>query len=191
MKYILFSVLTGILFSCGSHSDTQNLEINTEPYADSLQQTTVVTKESEAGKTDAEVMVDVLVDVLGNNIAEKRKKDSAKFANREKVWVYQIGLAEKNEQQLWKVYDRIKSMGNIYAFKQSDDSYILIWNDFYTQEQLIDSLYHFNMRLSKAGVSDIAKPYDIMTDCKLKEKVVHTGGIKNSKKQVMPCLMCD
>ncbi len=196
MKYFLLSSFALLVISCNTSSNNQTVEIGgqEQAYQDSVKQATIINNNT-AAKTDAEVYLETgqyAVDQFKKQTAAKRKKDSIELSTREAVWVYQIGLPQNSEEELWAAYDRVKSFDNIYAFKQSRNTYILIKKDFYTnRQQAEDSLAHFNTLLSSVGVTDLAKTYNLMSDCKVKEKVVHTDDIKVKKKQMIRCLICD
>ncbi len=67
---------------------------------------------------------------------EKNRRDSVFAANREEVWVYQIGTNKKEAKDFEKTYSILsKHMLHLYFFKQSQDNYYLILHDGYNTEQ--------------------------------------------------------
>ncbi len=191
MKHVLFSTLIIFVASCTTSSNNQSVEVGNPAYQDSVNRATTITNNNAASKTDTEVITDAALSVVDEAVTAKRQSDSIKLLNKKSVWVYKIGLPKSSEEELWNMYDRVHGLGNIYAFRLSRKDYILIKNDFYSQQQVADSIARFNTLLNEIGVSETAQPFDLMSDCKLKETVVQSDNIKVKRKQEIPCFVCD
>ena len=146
----------------------------------------------DAEKTETEVYVDAVldgVDMIGDALEQKRINDSIKRANKEEVWVYQIGLAKNNTKEIWPTYMVLNTItSNITIFKESRKSYYIVKNDGLDEDELISGLDAFKSEVDK--LEPIVKVVNLSTYCPLRKEVTEGEKIK-IKKTKISCLVCD
>ncbi len=181
-------------FACLSCEETHDHSVSTTSTVGS---STVV---QEATKTDQEVTSELiqkgakdLTSLIKEARIEKNRRDSVFAANRQEVWVYQIGVNKSSPKDFEETYNILSSsMQNLYFFKQSRSNYYLILHDGYNSEQeLLDKQKEIETALSKAGVNDKIRVINITTHCGLKEEIKPADEVKLAKKEMAVCYTCD
>ncbi len=148
-------------------------------------------------RTEVDEIIDVAnagVNLIKEGISIKNKKDSIRIANKERLWVYQIGNAINDEDIAALAYDKLKEVPNIYIFKLKRHEYYLIKDDgYYSNEQLLDSMGSVKKRMSTL-TSDRLIPIDLSAQCSSKKKPTVTNPIKykrDKEKREVECRVCD
>ena len=122
--------------------------------------------------------------------AIKHHNDSIKKANREKIWVYQIGLPKNDISELWNSYNSLQHFSNIFIFKESKNSFFIIKDDGYSEQELKDSLPNFKIKID--SIEKRIKIIDLMSVCPKRKKITTTKKIKLKKgNPEVPCYICN
>jgi hypothetical protein len=162
---------------------------------DKIETATVIPTPIINEKSDAEVYVEAgekVIEIGEKIIKSKHAKDSIRATNRETLWVYQIGLAKRDIDELWSSYEKLKSIPNIYIFKESRRKYFLIKDDGYSESRLRDSLETENLMLAKIGIENRLSVINLMSLCNRRQKIVEDAGVKNKKMSCgLRCYICD
>lgn len=200
--YIVSFLVSVLCFSCDEPTEENSTVNNTNItiVSDSVAESdaNINVQEDEITKQDdMDKIVDVAqvgVDMIKDGIAFKNKKDSIRKANKEKLWVYQIGNAINAEDVATMAYEKIKDISNIYIFKLKKREYYLIKDDgYYSYEQLMDSIGDVKRRVSMV-TSDRLLPIDLSAQCSSKKKPTITNSIKykvNKERKEIECRVCD
>lgn len=145
-----------------------------------------------APKSKEEVYLDAgktVLDVGGKVIEAKQKKDSTKRANRDEMWVEQIGTA-KDEDAIVAEYKKLQGIPHIFVFKQSRKSYLLITSNGHTEEESKASLPALREKLN--GIESIVKSVDLISLCPLRKSVTEDKKFYNKKEHTaIHCFVCD
>lgn len=157
-------------------------------------QAKVVNEYSEAEKTETEVYIDAgleVIEIVGDGFEQKQINDSIKRVNKEQVWVYQIGLAKNNVDEVWSTYEIAnKITSNVTVFKKSRKSYFVVKNDGLGKNELLDGLDSFKSEID--SVESIIKVVNLSTFCPLRKEISNGKKIKIKKlKAKIECLVCD
>ena len=153
---------------------------------------------NEAQKTDAEVYkeagekgVEIVLDQVDKHKVNKHTKDSIRQASRKNFWAYQIGVNKGDPEDFKEVYFKLKSIPNIYLFKQARHSFYLIKNDGYTTEQEYnDNKSSVEKAIQNAGLADRVIITNFTTYCDLKDDVVLHGKEKIARGEKVDCYIC-
>ena len=176
---IAILILVGGYFYLNSEEETSNETVN-EYY--------------EAEKTETEVYIEAgleAVNIIGDGLKQKRINDSIKRANKEQVWVYQIGLSKNNVDEIWPTYKVVKNItSNITVFKDSRKSYYIVKNDGLGKDKLLIGLNAFKSEID--SVETIIKVVNLSKFCPLRKEISSGKKIKIKKaKTEIECLVCD
>lgn len=126
----------------------------------------------------------------GEEFIDKKKiKDSIKFANRKKFYVYQIGMPKGSPEELSEVYKKIENLGNVCFLKASRNSYYLIKQGADTEEQLVKNKESEGESLKSEGVEDAIKVVEISSLCLDSEEAIMGKSVKVNKRKVT-CYVC-
>lgn len=144
-------------------------------------------------KSKEEIYVETGMAVAGEVkkvIEQKKRNDSVRIANKQPNWVCQIGRPKINVQELWEAYEPLQGLSNLYVFKESKKSYIIIKDDGYSKQQLEESLEAFKSEVEKfetrIGIVNLT------TFCKAKEDIKQGNKIKIRKESIMlSSIECD
>ena len=144
-------------------------------------------------KSKEEIYVEAgmaVVDEVQKAIAQKKKNDSLKIAGKQPNWVYQIGRPKINMRELWDAYEPLQDLSNLYVFKESKKSYIIIKDDGHSKQQLEESLEAFKAEIQKFETRvDII---NLTTFCKAKEEIKQGKRIRIRKENILLfSLECD
>jgi TolA-binding protein len=188
-KNVLFFTL--IAFACLSCKETHDPSVTSSSTVEGSSTTAVnqVEKREESIQQGSKELAVLVKEAR----IEKNRRDSVFAANREEVWVYQIGTHKKEAKDFEKTYNLLsKRMQNLYFFKQSLGNYSLILHDGYNSEQeLLDKQNEIETTLQQAGVQDKVSVINITTHCGLKEKIKPTDEVKLTCKEMAVCYTCD
>jgi len=173
---VLFLVAMFALISCRETPD------NSVTAASTIDSSSFIQKEAE----------DLTTRIKEARI-EKNRRDSVFAANREEVWVYQIGENKSDPKEFEKTYNLLSQrIQNLYFFKQSLRNYYLILHDGYNSEQeLLGKQAEIELALQKAGVKDKISVINITTHCSLKEKIKPADEVNIARKEMAVCYTCD
>lgn len=149
--------------------------------------------ESKAGSEGMENGVADLTTQIKEARVEKNRRDSVFAANRQEVWVYQIGVNKSKPTDFEKTYNTLSlRMQNLYFFKKANNSYNLILHDGYNSEQeLLNKQSQLEKALAQAGIEDKVQVINITTHCGLKEAIKPAEEVKLEKKETAVCYTCD
>lgn len=174
------------------------INITSDQKATKPQEAIAEEKPVQVAKSNAELILEAAPELieeskeLVNAVKEnKQRKDSIREANREKLWVYQVGLPVSREDDLWDVFRSIKSKTNVYAFKESRRRYILVKDGgFRTETEASEALEAFQ---AETGLQDVrVKVIDLLSLCPRKGKLVQSDKITARKEKTsIPCFTCD
>ena len=191
-KYTLFFfVVAFVCLSCEethNHSTTSTVDSST---------TSIV---NEAAKTDEEVKAELIKEGAKDLTAlvkeariEKNRRDSVFAANREEVWVYQIGTNKNDVKDFEQTYQVLSSkLTNLYFFKRSRNDYYLIHHDGYNSEQeLMDEQPALEKTLADAGIKESVRVINITTYCSMKDAIKPAAEVKLKRKEMAVCYTCD
>lgn len=185
-KNHLFFLLTAfVCLSCGK-PDQHTAPSGSTTVAHQVTDQEVVTGFMEKESKD-------LTTLIKEARIEKNRRDSVFAANREEVWVYQIGSNKKEAKDFEKTYSILsKHMQHLYFFKQSQDNYYLILHDGYnTEQELLNKQNEVEAAIKKLGVNDKVSVFNITTHCSLKEKIKPAHEVKLACKEMAVCYTCD
>ena len=188
-RNVLFFLLTA--FACLSCKETHDPSVASHSTADAS--TAVVNQVEKIHKELIQQGSKDLAMLVREARKEKNRRDSVFAANREEVWVYQIGLNKTEAKDFEETYNILSQrMQNLYFFKQSQKNYSLILHDGYNSEQeLLDKQNEIEATLQQAGVKDKVNVINITTHCGLKEKIKPAAEVKLAKKEMAVCYTCD
>lgn len=145
--------------------------------------------------SDAEVYADLAktgINVTEDLLDKKRNKDSILLANREKVWVYQIGMPKNSESDAWEAANAFANIPSICIFKESRKSYLLFQDIDRSKEMLEDSLAQFRSELEEILPGTRVKIIDLMSFCPKRKKLIESGKITRKKKaEQYKCMTCE
>ena len=116
-------------------------------------------------------------------IEQKKRNDSARIANKQPNWVYQIGRPKISVQELWEAYEPLQGLSNLYVFKESKKSYIIIKDDGYSKQQLEELLEAFKLEVEKFETR--IQIVNLSTFCKAKEDIKQGKKIKIRRENIM------
>ena len=119
----------------------------------------------------------------------KQRKEEAILANKAKLWVYQIGIPTSDKNELWRKYKKLETLGNIAVFRKDKRTMFLIKDDGKTEQELKNNLDEFKSNIS--NIDSRVSVINLMSKCKLKEKIIGTKDIKVKRKTFMKCRVCD
>ena len=123
-------------------------------------------------------------------IEQKKRNDSVRIANKQPNWVYQIGRPKISVQELWEAYEPLQGLSNLYVFKESKKSYIIIKDDGHSKQQLEESLEAFKSEVEKFETR--IEIVNLTTFCKAKEDIKQGKKIKIRKERIMlSSIECD
>lgn len=149
----------------------------------------------QSAKTKEEVIVDAVIEGIERTqefVENKREKDSTFRANREKFWVYKIGINIDDESDAWDAALKVNSLGDISIFKEGRKNYFIICDPAWEKTMLDDSLSRFQDKLDSIGLSYRIEIVDLMDKCSKKETITQTSAIEKKKEEItFPCLTCD
>lgn len=149
-------------------------------------------------KSDVEVVAEAAPEIIkgiSTGIktiqANKQKKDSIREANREKMWVYQVGLPMRSEKELWKAYKALKNIPNLFVFEESRKSFILIKDGkYHSEEEARNGLESFQREVDQLGVR--IKVIDLLSFCSKRETLIQNDNMTARKEEVeIPCFACN
>ena len=123
------------------------------------------------------------VEEVQKALEQKKRNDSARVANKKPTWVYQIGRPKTHVQELWEAYEPLQGLSNLYVFKESKKSYIIIKDDGYSKQQLEESLEAFESEVEKFETR--IHIVNLSTFCKAKEDIKQGKKIKIRKQRIM------
>lgn len=145
--------------------------------------------------TDAEVYADLAktgINVTEDLLDKKRNKDSVRLANREKIWVYQIGLPKSSEADAWEAANKFAKIPSVSIFKESRKSYLLFQDIERSKEMLEDSLLQFKSELDSIVPGTRVKIVDLMSFCPKRKKLIESGKISRRKEtEQYKCMSCE
>lgn len=186
-----------ILVSCETktvqNTQTQTTDVDKKAESEKPSNDSKDTNITIEAKTVDEVYVEAGLKVGGivlDKLKEKRKRDSTELANRGKILAYQIGMPKSDKDELWNSYSKLRSVPNVYAFKD-DDNYYLIKVENYTEQTMNDSLSSTAISLAKKGITEQVSVLNILGKCKRKETIVQGKSIKIKRQDDIPCYICN
>lgn len=184
---LIFILAAFVCLSCG---ETRNQGI---PKGSTTVANQVVKIDNESVAGFAEKKSKDLVTLVREARIEKSRRDSVFAANREEVWVYQIGTNKKDAKEFEKTYSLLfKRMQHLYFFKQSHGNYYLILHDGYnTEQELLDKQNEVQASINKLGVKEKVSVFNITTHCSLKEKIKPAHEVNLTCKEMAVCYTCD
>lgn len=145
--------------------------------------------------SDAEVYADLTKLALekGEKLLDNKQiKDSIRIANRDKFWVYQIGIARSSESEAWEAAQALDGIDHIYIFKESRKSYLVVWDNNYDRKMSEDSLENFKASADSILLGNRVKVVDIMGLCPKRKKLKETDQITKKKRpEIFRCVTCD
>lgn len=147
--------------------------------------------------TEIEEGVETIINVTqtiveaGNDMLEaKRRKDSIKLSQREKMFVYQLGIPFKNTKQLLEAYENFSDKEGVCVFKKSHKEYLLIKYQSKSEEDLDKELDDYRSDYA-AGVIGEIKKIDLVRECGKRKSPSIKGKLKSRKKNIkLDCLIC-
>lgn len=137
---------------------------------------------------------EIATSLAGIGVDVNRKNDSIGNANKQRMWVYQIGGTLESEEQAAAKYEKLKNIDNLYIFKRSSHEFYIIKDDAYKgNQQLIDSFSETRIKLETLS-ADRLDIIDLSLLCPPKENLTHSRPIvyklKGQKKEV-ECWNCE
>ncbi|HSZ71242.1 MAG TPA: hypothetical protein VK750_01115 [Cytophagaceae bacterium] len=123
----------------------------------------------------------------------RNKRDSIHAVNREEVWVYQIGVNKEDPKAFENTYNILsRRIPNLYFFKQSDRSYLLVQHDGYnTEKELLSKQKEFETNVRQASITDSVHVINLTTYCSLRDEVKPVHEVKIVRKEWVVCYSCD
>lgn len=181
-KYLPF-ITTLLIASCNNSPDK----------ADTSNDKPTTAQAAPTNQNDVEVAaVNTVGSVVKDAIDNKRKKDSTEKANKEQMWVYQLGIQIEDAEDAGKEYDKYNGISNIYILKGGKHAYYIIKDDGYSKDQLYDSLGSFKKRIS--SIQNRVTPVDLAQLCPGKKKPITGDAIKyklDKEKKEAECRVCE
>ncbi len=145
---------------------------------------------TEDSKTIVAV-VDKALDIGKEAIQRRRMRDSIRLANREQMYVYQIGLPARHEDDIIEEYQKLSNTEDVFIFKNGRRDYFLVKDEGKSELTLRDSLEVFKEKLPNTIIGS-AKVINILQLCSRNEKLTRAKNINFKKsKQEIPCFICD
>lgn len=202
-KIKCYAIIVGfILCACGNENTTQTTTNEVvEIKSNSPKEVPVATETlssvqentDDKPKTDAELVLEaftVAVDITEGVVDDKRRSDSIRRANKEKLWAYQIGFEKTDKDDVFEVYDKLIDLNvdGLYVFRKARKDYIIVKYEARAKDDLVNELADFKSKI--AGVDSKVEVINLMDFCSLKEVVRKDGEISKRKKTPIPCLTC-
>jgi hypothetical protein len=193
-KTILFFLAAAI--TCLSCEETHNHSLTTTSTVESSNNGVVKATEKSVSEGESQLKEkgenDFTRQIKEARI-EKNRRDSVFAANRQEVWVYQIGVSKSKPTDFEKTYNILSTrMQNLYFFKKSPNNYYLILHDGYNSEkELLGKQNKIEATLAQAGIKDKVQVVNITTYCGLKEEIKPAAEVKLAKKETAICYTCD
>ncbi len=136
-------------------------------------------------------VLDKALDLGKEAIQRKRMRDSLRMANREQMFVYQIGLPARHEDDIIKEYQKLINTEDVFIFKNGKRDYFLVKDEGLSEQALKDSFEIFKQQLPSTIIGS-AKVINIMQLCSRKEKLTRAKNIYLRKSKLeIPCFICD
>lgn len=125
-------------------------------------------------------------------LRKKRVKDSTLLANREKIWVYQIGAPISDETDAWQMAKDFNALANVCIFKAARKSFLIICDNGYAETDAQDSLETFSSKVDEIIPGTRVKTIDLMSLCSKRKALIETNKIiKRKKTESFKCYTCD
>lgn len=139
-------------------------------------------------------IVDAAGGLIKDVVETKKYNDSIRNANKENMWVYQIGSKMNDADVASKMYEQLKEIKNIFIFKKSKKEFYLIKDDAYSsKEQLTDSIGSVKKNLLQYSAERVTI-VDLAQECSSKKLPTASSPIKykvDGDKKDAPCRVCD
>jgi len=137
----------------------------------------------------AKEAIDAVAVLADKAISNQRLKDSIRTANRESMFVYQIGLPIIHEKDIFDVVHKLVGIENVSVFKNSRKEHYIIVNEQKTKMELVDGLAALNSQL--ADLNTRAKIINLYNFCNKKEIPMSDGKITKRKDDLeLECITC-
>ena len=143
-------------------------------------------------KTDAEVVVDGILNAIGDAVENKRKRDSIFEANKDKHFAYKIGFEKTDRNDVFDTYKKLIELKipGLYALETGRKEYVVISYEAKPEATLREQLEAFKSQVS--SVEPHVELVNIMSFCSLKEIIKKDKNLTSRKEDVeIPCLVCD
>lgn len=191
--YITYLLLLALLFtSCCSDQPPKDeilpVTMGVETAPEPNDNTNTEKSSEEIIKEAVEASIETTKDVIKN----LKKNDSIRFANREDVYAYRLGLPIRDEDEVFELYKTLYEIENIYVVKQSRKDYYLVYYNGNSEKQLNDSLEVFKATLPDQIRNEIVV-LNLMELCtKSKQKLMRGEKLTKRREEAeIPCLICD
>ncbi len=195
MKNFFFPLAIAItMLCCFCDASNNSTTTTTDNSISDVNTTTIIPGETSKDENEIKELADAGIDIIKSGIDVKRRNDSIRNSNKQRVWVYQIGGPMSNEELAADRYEKLKDIPHLYIFKRSKHELYLIKDDGYsTNQQLIDS---FNVNLLR--VENISperlQPIDLSLQCPPKEVPTLSKPVKykvNGQRKEIECRTCE
>lgn len=184
---VFFALLGGLVFLT-----YYSINITTDQKA-TAPITEVPAEEPLHAKSDAVVYVEAGLEITKEGLElleKKQKRDSIRLAQRKKVWVYQVGFP-MGEDEVWETFEKLSSVSNLYAFKESKRDYRLIIDNRYNSEEEAKNALE-EVRSKIGAIESRIEIIDLWSFCSKREELKTTSPLSKRKKGFkIPCYICN
>lgn len=176
------------------------------PYYDATQPSIVQlnsidssTVNNTAVKTDEQVRAELIqkgsehvTALIKDARVEKRQKDSIHLANRQAIWIYQIGGFKSDAKDFEELYKKLTEGGitNIYIMRQTRKVFYLVKNDnAKSTEEVGSNLNGLQDSMKEANIREDIEVKDLHSFCDT-DDALPDGEVKVAHKVKVECYSC-
>jgi hypothetical protein len=84
-----------------------------------------------------------------------------------------------------------KDSPNVYAFKESKNSYYIVQVDYWSEDELKDSLDNIKASIKSKGINEPVDVIDLMKFCNAREQIKQGKNLRVKNKGEISCYICD